>query len=934
MQQQNRQTKVAGQKSRRQLRRYLLASAAFTVVAAPAFAQDGGIASTVTITGTRIRGIAPTGAPVTRLDKEEIDKTGLLDVADILRSVPQVSTLGISGSTTGTTANGQGTNTTFATGVNIHGLGTQATLTLVDGIRGAPGGQFGNYFAPANVPSIALSGIEILTDGASAIYGSDAMAGVVNLTLRKHFDGAEVRAAYNFADNYDANDISAIVGRSWDEGYFMTAVQHSHASSLLASDRPELFIADAPSVFAGSGALPRGYTNYTVNPNIRAGGVYYAGPYGATSFADFTPDAQNIEGAWYNGTALPKQVRDSAIMSFEEELGGGLTAYGMGLYSERSWDAFGHVSGSNAAINSVLNVPSTNPYFIAGVPGVTTSETVNISQLNNLGPQTFHGVEKSWIGTLGIKYDIADTGWQLDINGQTSGNRVQRDRYNELSSCGLTGGSTCTVNPGEITNGSGDSVGALGQTDPNLAFNPFGPNTDTVYSRIHAFRDQYSYYNSHAASAKLDGPLFDLPGGMVRAAVGVDYREDTEGQENSDSTRTPAADIYSIVGTSKSMNIKSAFAEVVVPIIGDSNAMPLVQRLDISGAVRYSDYSILSKKSTNPKFGLTWVPVNDLSVSASYAKSFRVNLASTDANNAPLLRIRSIADYLPAGGTAFAIQRGGGNPDLSPEESKTITAGIDWQPSEFDGFRLSASYFNVKYSGVIDTPGAAVLNSVTANAEAIYGDYITRRPSTVSAGADDTAYNALVASLIAMPQFSGPVLPVDLIVDARSNNAGVIKANGLDFSVSKTFEVGSGQLYTGLNGELFFAYKRSLTPSGALVSRKGQIDFPTDYRLRGQIGWNDDNFGAVVFLNYTPGYTNTYPTPTQKVSDYLTADLTLSYTVGADRKDVLHDLRLSVSVQNLFNTKPPYVEVFEQYFDSSMTNMLRRVVSVQLSKGF
>ena len=350
--------------------------------------------------------------------------------------------------------------------------------------------------------------------------------------------------------------------------------------------------------------------------------------------------------------------------------------------------------------------------------------------------------------------------------------------------------------------------------------------------------------------------------------------------------------------------------------------------------MRYSDYSILAKKSTNPKFGLTWVPVDDLSVSASYAKSFRVNLASTDANNAPLLRIRSIADYLPVSGTAFAIQQGGGNPGLSPEDSKTITMGLDWQPSELDGFRLSANYFSVKYSGVIDTPGAAVLNRVTANAEAIYGDYITRRPSTVTPGADDTAYDALVASLIAMPQFTGPVLPVDLIVDARSNNAGVIKANGLDFAISKTFDVGSGQVYTGLNGEIFFGYKRSLTPSGVLVSRKGQIDFPTDYRLRGQIGWNNDNFGAVVFLNYTPSYTNTYPTPTQKVSDYLTADLTLSYTTGSSRSDALRDLRLSVSVQNLFDTKPPYVEVFEQYFDSSLTNMLRRVVSVQLTKGF
>ena len=110
-----------------------------------------------------------------------------------------------------------------------------------------------------------------------------------------------------------------------------------------------------------------------------------------------------------------------------------------------------------------------------------------------------------------------------------------------------------------------------------------------------------------------------------------------------------------------------------------------------------------------------------------------------EAPKRPLLRIRTITDYLGTGGTSNAIQRGGGNPDLSPETSRTWTFGGEWRPSNLKGLNVGLTYFNVRYEGVIDTPGAAVLNAVTANSEAIYGSYLTRRPSTVTPGASDAA---------------------------------------------------------------------------------------------------------------------------------------------------------------------------------------------------
>lgn len=898
----------------------LLSAACITMQ--PAIAQDSGAESgddeAIIVTGTMIRGIAPIGAPVVALGDEVIAKTGLTDVTSVLRSVPQVSSLGISSSTTGTTANGQGTNTTFASGVNIHGLGTQATLTLIEGHRGSPGGQFGNYFDPSNVPVIAVGRMEILTDGASATYGSDAMAGVVNIGLRRGFDGLEVRGSLSLADSYHGNTQSMIVGKKWSTGSVMIAGERTYTDRLMASERPDLFIADAPRVIAGSGTLPRGYTPFTVNPNIvTSSGTVYAGTYGATSIADFTADAQNAQGEWYNSTAMPELERYSLVGSFEQELTPGVELYGLGLFSRRTWDAQGHVSGSTTAVNSTLSVPSTNPYFIAGIPGATTSQTVQLSQAANLGAQIFSGTEKAWMASVGARVDLGSD-WQIDIYGQKSGNKVYRDRYAQLYACGLTGGAGC--------------VGALNETAPDRAFNPYGQNGESVIGTFSSITNQYSYYRSTMVAGKVDGPVFDLPGGSVRAALGADWRKDTEGQRNSNvmlGKTTP----YTSSASSKSMNVKSAFVEVVVPVIGADNAGSFARRLDFSAAVRYSDYDILSESSTNPKFGLTWKPTDDLSISASYAKSFRVNLASTDKNNQPLLRIRSITDYLAPSGRANAIQRGGGNPGLTPETSTTFTTGFDWKPRAVPGLRLYASYFNIEYAGVIDTPGVAVLNGVTQSAEAIYSDYVMRRPSTVTPGADDSAFDAFVATLIADPNFSGSVSNVDLIVDARSQNAGVIKTDGIDLAASYDWDLGGGVMNVGLNGQIFLSYKRSLTPAGAMVSRLGQIDFPNNYALRGQVGWDNDNVSVTFFGNYQPSYTNTYTAPYQTIDSSFTVDATIAYTTG-EAGGLLSNWRFALSAQNLFDAKPPYAEVFEQNFDSSVASMLGRVVTFSISKAF
>jgi iron complex outermembrane receptor protein len=285
----------------------------------------------------------------------------------------------------------------------------------------------------------------------------------------------------------------------------------------------------------------------------------------------------------------------------------------------------------------------------------------------------------------------------------------------------------------------------------------------------------------------------------------------------------------------------------------------------------------------------------------------------------------------------LGIQLGGGNPNLKPEESTTWTIGASWAPSSIPGLNLDLTFFNVHYKDIIDTPGAAVFGSISASAEEIYQAYITRRPSTVTQGADDTAFNALVAYYLAQPSFTGQALsPVNLIIDARSNNAGVIKTDGLDFRLGYEFGAGNSKFNAGISGSYFFNYDRSLTADAPLISRIDLIDFPQKYRLRGELGWqNERGFSAFAFGNFTPSYQNTYAVPIASVDSYLTVDAMLAYDTGeSGARSGLNNVQLSLNAQNLFDTPPPFVAAFSQNFDSAITSMLQRVISLSIAKKF
>ena len=220
-------------------RRPALFGACALVAVTTAAAQEADteqVVEQVVVTGTSIRGVASAGAPVIAMDREELVATGLATSSDLARALPQVLNLGADESRLGGAQDGAA-NATRVSGINLRGIGNEATLLLINGRRLAPAGVIKSLYDPNVIASAAIERLEVVVDGASAIYGSDAVAGVVNIITRNDFEGAETVARYGVADGTSQKIISQNFGFTWDTGSVFAAYEHNERDSLSGADR-------------------------------------------------------------------------------------------------------------------------------------------------------------------------------------------------------------------------------------------------------------------------------------------------------------------------------------------------------------------------------------------------------------------------------------------------------------------------------------------------------------------------------------------------------------------------------------------------------------------------------------------------------------------------------------------------------------------------
>ena len=823
----------------------------------------------IIVTGSRIRGAGPVGSPVTTIDRNTLDRSGRATIAEFVQTIPQNFSGGPAEANVGTSARGNAaSNIGYGTGINLRGLGTGSTLTLLDGTRPALGGASGAFADISMIPSLAVERVEILTDGASAIYGSDAVAGVVNLRFRGRFDGAETRLRVGSADgDFGEVQIGQIAGTGWATGHLVVAGEYYRRGSLGSEER----------AFASEDLRPFGGPDLRSNFNnpgtiVAANGQRFLIPRGqdgtALTSGDLVPSADLARGdARRKVDILPRQETISFYAAGEQQLGEHISLFARGLYAERDFEARRRIIGVSQQV-----VTPANPYYVDPI-GTGRNITVYYDPVADFGPEGVRGTVKALNTAFGARADIGS--WTVELSG---GFGQQRDGYEGVNIVHLV-----------------KLARAIAASNPAQAINLFGDGAVNAPSLIDSLRgglSQRARYRSWTGALRADGKLFRLPAGDAKLALGAEYRRDSLDFLQTFDIVADAPQTSESSGLPDKRIVKAIYGEVAIPVFDAGTSFP--GTLNISAAGRYEHYSDVGD-TANPKLGARWEPLPGLALRASYGRSFRAPFFDELVGTANALyqtfRIKDPAS--PTGQTAVLLLLGY-RPDLGPEKATSWTAGVDLEPRFLPGTKLSLTYFDIRYRDRI------------ASANGFLQQFFTRR-DVYGSLIDDMPDPALVAAYFADPSFSNAIGitqgEVMAIVDARTRNLSRSTVRGLDFDLGYSRPLTDGSVRISLGGSRLFTIDNRITDTAPRNNVAGTLGAPVKLRLRGRAGFDIGAFDGGVAVNHVASYRNLTVTPTERVKSWTTFDLQLGARIGGPDKRAV---RLAFSVNNLFDKAPPY----------------------------
>ena len=850
----------------------LLGSASVLAVglAAPALAQDDPEPVTeasdddgIVVTGSRVRGAAPVGSSVISLGRDTIETSAAVTTDRLIKEIPQNFDLGVSENSRA--QSGGSGNIVYGNTVNLRGIGPYATLVLVDGHRVVNNSRSTD---PSIIPTLGLERVEVVADGASAVYGSDAVAGVVNLVPRRNLDGVEAFARGGIADEGSFHEwaMGAAVGKVFDRGQIMLAYEHVERSNLSGDDR-DFFVSDQ-TPFGGNDYRPTRCSPGT----IRAGGVSYAIPQGGVT--------QGTAGSLVAGTVnrcndltnqdlFPEQSYDSVNGTGTFEVNEWLSFFADGFYSKREFYRKG------AYPTAVLTVPETNAFFVRPAGFTGTSYTIDYSFRDDVPPGDTDGFAESWQVTPGLRISLP-FGWQIEALASQGETHDFSGAYTGI--------------------GNGALNAALASPNPALAFDPYGLGR-TSQAVLDGIANQIFLAPTdgklRAYEARANGTVFSAPGGEVKLATGYERQEfDVALGSARGAPTTP------IVFREFDRSVDSVYAELYVPVFGAENAIPGFYRLEFNAALRHDKYSDVGN-TTNPKFGLNWSPISGLRLRGSYGTSFRAPTIPEIYGNSNNLFVQNYQN--PAGGAPIqGVALSGQNLDLKPETAETWSVGADFDL--IDNLRVGVTYWDVQYENQVL---ANLSNLAILNQEAQYtGTDIILRGAAAEARIAEL--NAGGVGFVGVP-----TRPATLFVDGRSQNLGVSITRGIDFTADYDLALGSDQLLFNASGTYLTDYRVAVTPTAPLLDQRNLIFRPLKFKARASVTWIHGPVMARLLATHIGGYTNDVIVPNESVSSYTPVDLSVSYTFGRDGawSPFGKEITIGAEVRNLFDEDPPYVNI-------------------------
>jgi len=921
----------------------------------------------VIVTGSSIRGAPPVGSNLVQVGQEDIQKTGAQTVQQVLRSVPAVVGMGSVGQGAFGSADGAGTNAP-----TIHGLGASAsnsTLILIDGHRFPLSGINHALGDPNILAPLALERVEVLADGASSVYGSDAVAGVINFITRRNFDGLEVSGQAGYADGYNAYSLGAVAGTTWDGGWAMVAAGLSDRDGLLsykrdytARDKRARGGSNLASFFCSPATIQVGGGNIIPAPYTGAGVANAA----ANAFCD-TSGVTDL---------IPSERRYTAMVKVSQDVTAALTLSGDILYSDRrnvTRDSRGTIQ-STIFGPGAANTAQINPFFVRPAGSTATSETVRFDANQLLGPGAHTNAgEETGYAHVEAEYKLNDN-WRATAGGTVGFNNSFTHAIGALcASCANLALNGTTNGAGSTTAPSIPGTSTIVLNTPLTTANALdvfggGRTSAAVLSRLvdsaTTFRARQTIRD---VTLKLDGAAFALPAGDVKVAVGLEYIKYTLEQNVTRPNNTgPASTGSSFLHLDYDRNVKSAYAEVLVPLVSPEMELPLVHSLDVNVSGRYDDYNDFGT-TKNPRIAANWTIIDGLKLRANYAKSFvapALTSRGADANgttaetsvalfagtlNVPTAAYPTIIGGVPGcnpgavtctiGGGVAGLQVNGGNAALDPQKGESWSIGGDWDVGFVPNLRLSVTYWHNKIKGAITAPlppfavNAAGLNNLLT----IYPGGAT--PAQIAAATTGRPLTATIPN------------PVYFVYNFQQRNALNLWVEGIDVSANYSFETEVGRFSVDAIASYLTRFDQQVGTGGAVFSVKNTSGFNGTFpsiRLNSRVGlgW-DSTFGlsANVFWNHTGSYRNwsgTTVTPLirnaqgvptgggDKVKAGNFFDLHVAYEFQGDDAWT-GGLEVFADMNNVFDKDPPFYNNANG-FDAFSGNPIGRLTTIGVRK--
>jgi outer membrane receptor protein involved in Fe transport len=881
------------------------------------------------VLGSRIRRAEVDGpSPVSTYTMDDIRATGAMNLADFMRTVPQTyNGVGAGRNSTPDDLNisaGQrtenvipfppaagvspllGTNVpvqTGSSGVSLRGLGAGSTLVLVDGRRVAQSGErnrgsnSGQGFVDLNtIPLGLVERVEIITDGASALYGSDAVAGVINIVLKKSWVGTEVNGSVKLTEHGGARERQTTVttGVAGLGGRFRgtLALSYYDREPLFAAQRsfsknPD-FRTSVQGYNATTGApvlgtdqrIQWGYpaavqataaTGFVSIPGVR---VVLAPAGSATTPPLSAFERRTTNDPGQTGTALVAQGQRITNPAAALELVAaaerrGLTATGSYEVSQRI-EAYGTYGFSDSR-----GFAKTLPVYVANVPvaaannpfGEAIQFGMMLPQWGQLSQETktqTHSI------TAGVRGKLGET-WRWD-----AGYRWQDQKYRSISR---------TFNATAFN-------AIANNNDATQRFNPFIDERVAGAANQTALLEQTALYPKVDGRSLLDsvdftanGDVYKIWGGPIRAAFGGSY-------EKADSKNTAVAYAgFPVVATPASFRdariSRAVFGELQVPFVGKPNRLPLVYRLEANFAGRYEAQSDAESHGV-PKYGATWSPFQALLIRGSYSEGYRPP-SLTEDRRVTTSTTSSVADPGRSNQSYLMTIVNRSNPDLQAETSTNEFYGAVFEPPFAKGLTLQANYYRTKQQNAIQSTATSTL----LNNEALFPDYVVRSAATAA----DLAAG-----------FKGPVntLYVQYI------NYGVILNESIDFGVEYRIpweKLGRWRIST--NAVKTITQSRQLIIGQPATNDVGDTYSSPRWNISSTLYWSKGPWTASSSLSYMSGFLSDRASISSNPQSNLPAmrliDLRASYEFkgGVGRK-YGRGLRVGVGLANLTDEKPPF----------------------------